>query len=98
MQTFTSEDLQRDPADVQRSALREPTFITVEGRPQLVMMSLDEFNRLRRPQHRVLDAASLFPGVLEELQKLADQYVADDFTLLGGLLGDDEGNRLLSEG
>ena len=36
MQVFTSEELQRHPADVQQSALVEPTFITFHGRPRLV--------------------------------------------------------------
>jgi len=97
MQTFSSEDLQRCPADVQQSALVEPTFITFHGRPRLVMMSLDEFERLRGRRHTVLDAANLSDDVLESLQRIADDNPCDDaeLKLLGGLL-ESEGTKASS--
>jgi PHD/YefM family antitoxin component YafN of YafNO toxin-antitoxin module len=88
MQVFTSEELQLRPADVQQSALTEPTFITLEGRPRLVMMSVDAFDRLRRRPHTVLEAAVLPNDLIGEMAAIAAEYPdADDkSTILGGLL------------
>jgi hypothetical protein len=93
MQVFTSEELQRRPADVQQSALVEPTFITFHGRPRLVMMSLDEFDRLRGRRHTVLDAVGLSDDVLAELRRIAAEYPVEDseIKLVGGLLEGDNG-------
>jgi PHD/YefM family antitoxin component YafN of YafNO toxin-antitoxin module len=95
MQVFTSEELQRRPADVQQSALVEPTFITFHGRPRLVMMSLDEFDRLRGRRHTVLNAAALSEDVLAEMRRIADEYPVEDseIKLIGGLLEEDIGSR-----
>jgi PHD/YefM family antitoxin component YafN of YafNO toxin-antitoxin module len=88
MQVFTSEELQRRPADVQQSALVEPTFITLEGRPRLVMMSVDAFERLRNPPYPVLDAVTLSEDILAEIASIAAEHPADsnETALLGGLL------------
>jgi len=95
MQVFTSEELQRRPAEVQQSALVEPTFITFHGRPRIVMMSLDEFDRLRGRRHTVLDAAELSEDVLAEMRRLADEHPTDasEMALLGGLLDDESTSR-----
>jgi len=95
MQVFTSEELQRRPAEVQQSALVEPTMITFHGRPRLVMMSVDEFDRLRARRHLVLRAAGLSDDIIAEMQRIADEHPSgdDDLTLLGGLLDDDGGSH-----
>ena len=90
MQVFTSEELQRRPADVQQSALVEPTMITFHGRPRLVMMSVDEFDRLRARRHLVLYAAELSNEIVAEMNRIAEEYPIDDadLGLMGGLLDD----------
>lgn len=95
MQTFTSEELQRRPADVQQSAMGEPTFITFHGRPRLVIMSLDEFDRLRGRRHRVLEAAVLSDDILDGLQRLSDENPPSGVEpeLLGGLLDEGMGSK-----
>lgn len=47
MRTFTSIDLQRQTGDVQRAALREGAIITSHGKPSNVMLSVEEFLRLK---------------------------------------------------
>jgi hypothetical protein len=95
MQVFTSEELQRRPADVQQSALVEPTFITFHGRPRLVIMSLDEFDRLRGRRHTVLNTAELSEDVLAEMRRIASEHPVEvsDIKLVGGLLEGDVGSR-----
>jgi prevent-host-death family protein len=47
MQTFRSQDMQKQAAAVQEAAMKEPVIITYHDRPRLVVMSIDEFDRLR---------------------------------------------------
>jgi hypothetical protein len=93
MQVFTSEELQRRPAEVQQSALVEPTFITFHGRPRLVMMSLVEFERMKTSRHKVMKSATFSADFLAELQLLADAHGgdSDDLPLAGGAPDDDTG-------
>jgi prevent-host-death family protein len=59
MRTFTSIDLQRQTGDVQRAALREGAIITSHGKPRSVMLSVEEFRRLK------LAAGETLPEVAE---------------------------------
>ncbi len=94
MQVFTSEELQRHPADVQQSALLEPAMITFHGRPRLVMMSVDEFDRLRGRRHIVLHAAEMSEDMLSEMRRIADEHPIGDagLRLSGGLLEEGGGS------
>lgn len=47
MQTFTSIDLQKQTGDVQRAAAREGAIITSHGKPRNVMLSIEEYRRLK---------------------------------------------------
>ena len=47
METFSAVDLQKRTGDVQRAAAREPVVISVHGKPRNVMLSFEEFERLR---------------------------------------------------
>lgn len=59
MQTFTSVDLQRQTGDVQRAASREGVVVTSHGKPRNVMLSVEEFCRLKRMAHEPIPAALL---------------------------------------
>lgn len=48
MKTFTSIDLQKQTGDVQRAASREGAVITSHGKPRNVILSVEEFCRLKR--------------------------------------------------
>ena len=48
MQTFTSLDLQQRTGDVQRAAASSVVVITNHGKARSVMMSVEEFVRLKR--------------------------------------------------
>ena len=47
MQAFRSQDMQKQAAAVQEAAMKEPVIITYHDRPRLVLMSVEEFDRLR---------------------------------------------------
>ncbi len=47
MLKFGSLDLQRNVARVQEAAMREPIAISYHGRDRLVMMPIDEYERLK---------------------------------------------------
>ena len=59
MRTFTSIDLQRQTGDVQRAASREGAVITSHGKPRNVMLSVEEFRRLK------LAAGEMLPDPVE---------------------------------
>lgn len=46
MRTFRSQDMQKQAAVVQEAAMREPVLITYHDRPRLVVMSMEEFERM----------------------------------------------------
>lgn len=47
MRAFSSVDLQKQTGDVQRAADREGAIITSHGKPRTVMLSVEEFCRLK---------------------------------------------------
>jgi len=47
MLSVTSQDLQKQVGDVQIQAAREPILITSRGRPRCVLLSVDEYARLK---------------------------------------------------
>lgn len=48
MQRFPSQDLQRNSGVLQEAALREPVVITHHGRDRLVLMSFQDYERLKQ--------------------------------------------------
>ena len=47
MKKFSSLDLQQKTGEVQRSAFVEPVVITNHGKPRFVMVTVEEFSRLK---------------------------------------------------
>ena len=47
MQTFRAQDMQRQASILQEAAMVEPVIITYHDRPRLVLMSMQEYDRLR---------------------------------------------------
>ena len=47
MLSVTSQDLQKQVGDVQTQAAREPILITARGRPRCVLLSVEEYARLK---------------------------------------------------
>jgi prevent-host-death family protein len=57
MHSFTSHDLQKQTGDIQSAATREPVLITHHGKPRAVMMSVEEYRRLKERAGEAVPAA-----------------------------------------
>ena len=80
MRTFKSQDMQRNCATLQEAAIAEPVIITYHDRPRLVLMSMEEFDRLRGRQKSVNSAEDLPHNLVEELDTMdqKDAFEAED--------------------
>ena len=84
MKTFAAADLQRNPAEIQKAALTEPVFLTYHDKPRYVMMSLEEFVRIKGK--RVMATPDAFPeSVAARLREIANAYPNAEHEIAGGL-------------
>jgi hypothetical protein len=84
MRVFASSDLQRNPAEVQKAALMEPIFLSYHDKPRYVMMSLEEYVRLRGAE--IIATPESFPeSVLARIREIADSYPEIEVEIAGGL-------------
>jgi len=58
MKTFTSLDLQRRTGDIQKAAGTAPVVILSHNKPRNVVLSADEFERLKRKAGEPVDVAA----------------------------------------
>ena len=58
---YSTSDLSRKSGDIIARALQAPVTITQRGKPRLIMMSLEEYNRLRGKAAEKPAAAPLLP-------------------------------------
>lgn len=69
MQRFTSLDLQRNTARVQEAAMREAVAVSYHGRDRLVILSIDEFERLKRRDKAVIAMEEMPEEFIRALQE-----------------------------
>jgi hypothetical protein len=86
MQRFGSYDLQRNVAKVQEAAMREPVSISYHGRDRLVMLPIEEFERLKRRDKQII-AMDELPD--EFVQAMSQPYYDAEQAALDHLLDDD---------
>lgn len=84
MEVFTAADLQRNSAEVQRAASREPVVITNHDAPRFVLMSIEEYGRLKGSKRLVARADCLPDTAIARIQALADLYPVEEVVLYGG--------------
>ena len=79
----TASEFQKAFGALSDRALREPVMITKQGRDHLVMLSAEEYARLKRRDRRVGRAADLPEEWVEAVRaaKVPDQYVHLDSEL-----------------
>ena len=63
----SSVDYQRQLGKYQDAALSEPVIITNRGRERLVLLSVDEYQRLKRRDRQVLASHELSDDDLEQI-------------------------------
>jgi prevent-host-death family protein len=71
MSTVTSAEFQRNVGLYQDRALREPVTVTENGREQVVLLSAEEYRRLKRHERRVFAVEDLNPEQMRALEKAA---------------------------
>lgn len=54
---YSTSDLSRKSGDIIARALQGPITITQRGKPRLILMSIEEFNRLTKKRAESRDAA-----------------------------------------
>lgn len=73
MKSFAFSDLNRQSGEVLDAALAEPVTLTKHGKPKVVMMSIDDYERLTYPRaYSIYDAPD---DVIEELLAGLDAIV-----------------------
>ncbi|WP_375554680.1 type II toxin-antitoxin system Phd/YefM family antitoxin [Roseovarius mucosus] len=69
-ETITSTELQRNLGVYTDKAMQEPLIITCRGRERLALISIDDFNRLKRLEDReVFRAEDLPEDIIHELEE-----------------------------
>lgn len=69
MRTLTTVELQRELADGEALAATEPVAITRQGREELVLLSMEEYRRLKRSDCEALLVEELSDEDLEAIGK-----------------------------
>lgn len=69
MKSVSAMELQRNIGEVQDMALKEPLAITHHGRERLVLLSVEEYNRLKRRDRRSYAVEELPEWLVEEISK-----------------------------
>lgn len=84
MRVFPAADLQRNASEIQRAALKEPVFLSYHDKPRYVMMSLEDFVKLRGAKITA-DPHAMPESVMQRIRELEDAYPDAEPALAGGL-------------
>jgi prevent-host-death family protein len=71
MQVFRAQDMQKQAAILQEAAMSEPVIITYHDRPRLVLMSMQEYDRLRGRTRKAGGITELPDAVARGIEALA---------------------------
>jgi prevent-host-death family protein len=72
MRIFRAQDMQRQGALMQDAAMLEPILITYHDRPRLVLMSVDEYDRLKGLKRERTRAAKRVRTLEEPAEEAVD--------------------------
>lgn len=81
--TVTSADFQRNIGLYQDEALKKPVAITKNGRPRTVLISAEEYDRLKRRDRRAISAGEISDRHVAALRaaKVPDRFADLDAEL-----------------
>lgn len=76
MRTYSTSDLSRKSGDIIAEALRHPVTITQRKKPRLVLLNIDDYERMRRrgDPRRVYTAQSVPADLIDEMEAAVDAY------------------------
>jgi prevent-host-death family protein len=72
MLTFRAQDMQKRASQLQEAAMVEPVIITYHDRPRLVVMSMQEYDRLNGRIRTAGSAAKLPDAITSQIESLAN--------------------------
>jgi len=80
--SYSTSDLSRKSGDIIAKALRHPVTITQRNKPRLVLLNIDDYERLmRQSDARSVGTLETMPGeLLNELEAAVDAYADNDET------------------
>jgi prevent-host-death family protein len=81
----TGEQLQKASGFVRAEARRAPVEVTYHGRPELIVLSVEDYALLRQNRKLALQTADLPPGKLE---RMASGAMGDEQARLDALMDD----------
>jgi prevent-host-death family protein len=80
MEVFRSQDMQRQAAALQEAAMKEPVIITYHDRPRFVLMSMQEYDRLRGRlggSGAIVELPDAIAAQIEALGEIEDKKVRE---------------------
>ncbi|AFL50531.1 prevent-host-death family protein [Sinorhizobium fredii] len=80
--SYSTSDLSRKSGDIIAEALRHPVTITQRNKPRLVLLNIDDYERLmRQSDARSVGTLETMPGeLLNEFEAAVDAYAETDET------------------
>jgi len=80
--SYTTSDLSRKSGDIIAEALRHPVTITQRNKPRLVLLNIDDYERLmRQSDRRSVGTLQTMPDELfAEFKEAVDAYAQSDET------------------
>ncbi|TGS71826.1 type II toxin-antitoxin system prevent-host-death family antitoxin [Mesorhizobium sp. M3A.F.Ca.ET.201.01.1.1] len=78
--SYSTSDLSRKSGDIIAEALRHPVTITQRNKPRLVLLNIEDYQRLlRQSDHRMSGSIETMPDALfSEFESAVDSYAQDD--------------------
>ena len=78
--SYTTSDLSRKSGDIIAEALRWPVTITQRNKPHLVLLNIDDYERLmRQSEARSAGTIETMPGsIFVDFASAVDAFVAED--------------------
>jgi prevent-host-death family protein len=74
--TYTTSDLSRKSGDIIADALREPVVITQRNKPRLVLLNIEDYERLRAgaDQRKARSLETMSDALFEAVVEAVDDY------------------------
>jgi prevent-host-death family protein len=74
--TYTTSDLSRKSGDIIADALREPVVITQRNKPRLVLLNIEDYERLRAgaDQRKAGSLETMSDALFEAVVEAVDDY------------------------
>lgn len=78
--SYTTSDLSRKSGDIIAEALRHPVTITQRSKPRLVILNIDDYDRLMKSAdaRSVGTINTMSDSLFADMERAVDQYAGDD--------------------